>query len=770
MYVINLRELSRKNINLVGGKGANLGELLRKKFLVPSGFVISTIAYERYLSSNGIYITEDEKDNYLEIRKYIKEGTFPEDMLNEIKKAYEKLGENARVAVRTSPTAEDLLDTSFAGQQETYLNVQSFEDVLTRIKDCFASCFTYKSVRYRKDVGYGFSEIKAAVVVQEMIEAEVSGILFTANILDGDRKEMLVSASYGLGKSGVLDIISSDKYILNQTGKVNKKYIGKKDKKIVYGDKEVIEVDVEEEKRNECVLNEEQLNRLYRIGKRIEKICMNYVDIEWVLKDNKFYILQSRSMTSIKSNMFDDLTFQKNKKYLSKKQKKRLAVVLGHTPYVFYPLDFHLAQLVGNSRKGVLGDVGIEIGENFIIDNKGIVSLTTPKTKINTNIFKCLNGFKSFFYVKNNKVYGKKALDECKKEFYNIENKCAEDMTLRERAIIFVKLANLLEKIGSTRFKYFIIPMMISRKLNFHFRNKKNISEAYFEKTPYCMSKINYEIKKLIKSISEDEDNRDKKIDEFLEKYGCESDYSYYPFSSISWLESKEEFCDVLDLFYKRQDIYNKETNNQRGNTENFLNFCEYNVYQEEMKYLWERCNLLLRKNLKHISKTLNTDIKDLWFLFFYELLEVCNRGFLSEEDNKNINLRKFYREEAELKWKDLFELISDVDESNNILTGINASYGIKRGRACLVLEKEDLFKLKSGDIMICKHIPPEWIPIFSIASAVVSDTGGILSHSTSIAREYKIPLVLATGNATSRIHDGDEILVNGSRGIVSFC
>ena len=117
-----------------------------------------------------------------------------------------------------------------------------------------------------------------------------------------------------------------------------------------------------------------------------------------------------------------------------------------------------------------------------------------------------------------------------------------------------------------------------------------------------------------------------------------------------------------------------------------------------------------------------------------------------------------------------MFELISDVDESNNILTGINASYGIKRGRACLVLEKEDLFKLKSGDIMICKHIPPEWIPIFSIASAVVSDTGGILSHSTSIAREYKIPLVLATGNATSRIHDGDEILVNGSRGIVSFC
>ena len=257
MYVIDLKSLSRKNINLAGGKGSGLGELLKNNFLVPEGFVISTIAYEKYLVSNGIYITEDEEDDYLKICECIKNGKFPEDMLKEIKEAYYNLGKDIKVAVRSSPTAEDLSDSSFAGQQENYLNVQGFENVLIRIKDCFASCFTYKSVKYRKNNGYGFSEIKTAVIVQEMVEAEVSGVLFTENILEGNKREMLIEASYGLGKSIVSDTINKNKYILNEIGKVDRKYIGK---------------------NNQFVLNNEQLKRLYKIGKTIKRIWINNVD------------------------------------------------------------------------------------------------------------------------------------------------------------------------------------------------------------------------------------------------------------------------------------------------------------------------------------------------------------------------------------------------------------------------------------------------------------------------------------------------------------
>lgn len=745
MYVIDLKSLSRKNINLAGGKGSGLGELLKNNFLVPEGFVISTIAYEKYLVSNGIYITEDEEDDYLKICECIKNGKFPEDMLKEIKEAYYNLGKDIKVAVRSSPTAEDLSDSSFAGQQENYLNVQGFENVLIRIKDCFASCFTYKSVKYRKNNGYGFSEIKTAVIVQEMVEAEVSGVLFTENILEGNKREMLIEASYGLGKSIVSDTINKNKYILNEIGKVDRKYIGK---------------------NNQFVLNNEQLKRLYKIGKTIKRIWINNVDIEWALKDNKFYILHSRTIESFESNFFEKLSLPKNEDTLSKRQKKRLSFILGHTPYVFYPLDFQLTQTVEKTRRDILYDIGIELGESLIIDNRGIVSLTTPRRKVNKNIFNTMKRLKDFFDIKNNRIYGKKAFEECKREFYEIESKNTENMTLRECSNLFVSLANLLEKIGMVRFKYFIVPMIISKKFNFIFKRKEKNEIFDDREYPCCTSRINDEIQKLISHIPKNNDKEE--LNEFLEKYGCESEYTYYPFSSSCWMEGKEEFYSILDLFSKNKEwIHNKRYDTFIKDSP-YFNEC--NMYQEELKYLWEKCTFLLRSKLKYVAKVLNRNVKDLWFLFFNELLEVCNREALSEEDNKNIRLRMLYREEAEVRWNNLYNLASDESNDRNIVTGINANSGTKVGRACLVLEKGDFSKIKSGDIIICRHIPPEWIPLFSIASAVVSDTGGLVSHSVSIARKYNIPLVLATGNATSRIHDGDKIIVNGSKGIVSFC
>ena len=141
------------------------------------------------------------------------------EMLDEIQGCYAKMGESIRVAIRSSATAEDLTDASFAGQQETYLNVRGMEKVINRIKDCFASCFGYRAVAYRKENAVPQDTVRAAVVVQEMIEADTAGVMFTANVLNGKREETVINASYGLGEAVVSGMVTPDQYILNAEGK-----------------------------------------------------------------------------------------------------------------------------------------------------------------------------------------------------------------------------------------------------------------------------------------------------------------------------------------------------------------------------------------------------------------------------------------------------------------------------------------------------------------------------------------------------------------------
>ena len=218
LYVLFFDEVTKDSINLVGGKGANLGELVKAGFPVPNGYCISVDAYNSIVVEsdiqekiNKIIATvdwdkpSDIEESSLQIRELIMNIPIPDEIKKEIVCAYYQLSKveqpnGAAVAVRSSATAEDLPNASFAGQQETYLNIRGEHELLVHVKYCWASLWTARAMAYRHKQNYDHSKVYLSVVIQLMVEAEAAGVAFTANPLNGREDEILINSSYGLGE------------------------------------------------------------------------------------------------------------------------------------------------------------------------------------------------------------------------------------------------------------------------------------------------------------------------------------------------------------------------------------------------------------------------------------------------------------------------------------------------------------------------------------------------------------------------------------------
>ena len=281
-------------------------------------------------------------------------------MEKEIREKYAELGESARVAVRSSATAEDLPDASFAGQQETYLNVQGIEDVLIYICHCYASLWGDRAVSYRFNQGYNQSTVAIAVVIQEMVESEKAGVLFTLNPVTQNKDEMQINASYGLGESVVSGRVTADNYIVNKSGTVVEINIGSKETQIVYGDKNTKEEPVSEAKRTERALNDTEIAGLVKAGLKIEKHYGMPMDIEWAIRKNEIYILQARAITTLKNND-DKKLIQKyiQSKPLTKSTKENMAFLLEKMPFAYPVQDFDYMMAINDQKTRIFAEGGL---------------------------------------------------------------------------------------------------------------------------------------------------------------------------------------------------------------------------------------------------------------------------------------------------------------------------------------------------------------------------------------------------------------------------
>ncbi|HEY0670227.1 MAG TPA: phosphoenolpyruvate synthase [Sphingobacteriaceae bacterium] len=312
-YVLGFKEIDKSNLAIAGGKGANLGELSGiEEICVPDGFCISTEAFKRIIEEASsvncllerlslLKVEEHDRISELsgEIRRVIEGIVIPRDIIEEISHFLNELGEKNAYAVRSSATAEDLPAASFAGQQDTYLNILGKAEILKHISKCWASLYTERAVIYRLQNGFDHRKIGMSVVVQKMVFPRSAGILFTADPVTSNRKILSIDAGFGLGEALVSGLVNADNYKV-RNGKIIEKKISEKKLAIhALKDGGTEEQEIEPERRNKQSLTDEQILQLEHIGRKIENHFGCPQDIEWCLADNKIYIVQSRPITTL---------------------------------------------------------------------------------------------------------------------------------------------------------------------------------------------------------------------------------------------------------------------------------------------------------------------------------------------------------------------------------------------------------------------------------------------------------------------------------------
>lgn len=314
-YIKWFKELGKEDVATAGGKGANLGELTQAGIPVPPGFVILASAYfafldyhrlrvklHQLLSTHDVYDPRQLETLSNQSRQLILGSQIPKEIAGEIFAAYHKLGSRTAVAVRSSATAEDLPEASFAGQQESFLNVVGDANILLKVRECWASLFGARSIFYRQEKKFDHFKVGIAVPVQQMIQSEASGVMFTVDPISNDRDKIVIEAVWGLGDYIVQGVVSPDHFVVSKTsGKVISKTIAKQQVMETRSTHGVKEVKVPAKLQEKQKISDENVIKLAELGKKIHQHYFFPQDIEWAYANKKIYITQSRPVTTLRS-------------------------------------------------------------------------------------------------------------------------------------------------------------------------------------------------------------------------------------------------------------------------------------------------------------------------------------------------------------------------------------------------------------------------------------------------------------------------------------
>ena len=846
LYVLFFDEVTKDSIELVGGKGANLGELVKAGFPVPNGYCISVDAYKSIVGEsdiqekiNKIIATvdwdkpSDIEEKSLPIRELIMSRPIPDKIKKEIINAYYKLTQvgqpnGAAVAVRSSATAEDLPDASFAGQQETYLNILGEHELLVHVTCCWASLWTARAMAYRHKQNYDHSKVYLSIIIQRMVEAEAAGVAFTANPLNGRMDEMIINSSYGLGEVVVAGIVTPDNFVLNRkTLEIKTRRLGSKEKQLqINFTGKTQQIDVPNDKRKEFSLSDAQLRELGEVANRVEEHYRVPQDIEWAFAKGKIYLLQARPVTALGSEVNDDnLLIGK----LTKIQKFMLDDLIEHYPEAPTPLDH---AVVTTSYQAILNsadNLGIKISrakEIISLENDGRITLVPPKIKYSLRLLSV--PAKLFKATKISQAQWRKEYQQISQTINQWEETNMAAETDEQLAIYLQDVFHLAEKICCLRFYNFfeanLLPLVVISLVLKVFCSKKNrppLMDLMTTGLDYKTAIIDREINGLAVAANLEpqlyaiimgdgevkfENIKNQllhitggreflgKLEDFLKAYGYRTEKMYQPFTSKSWLESPDLLMVIIRAALQDPQLTERKHNELKRKKEHEIwvnNFESKLTGPFKRLFRWSynslRTNHIIREetlfNLEKIFTTgrkikdeLGNRLTDAGYLKAAEDIvyltkeEICHGIIAQIEKDKCqrlVSIRKKNFSLNQTLWvKTLLKLV-EYKKDVDALQGISGSPGFVEGPAQIIMSLHDFNKLKKGDILFCPYTDPTWTSLFGMAAAVVADTGGPLSHAAIVAREYGIPAVLGTKIGTSYINAGEIVVVDGSAGIV---
>jgi rifampicin phosphotransferase len=867
-YTAWFDEIDKDDIALVGGKGANLGELSRAGLSVPPGFVIITVAYNTFVESNEIggaivglasmprAADPAEFEEFAErIHALFSGGKVPEKMVEEIRVAYERLDEGgeAAVAVRSSATAEDLLGASFAGQQETYLNVRGAEALLEAVKNCWASLWTARAMAYRVRQGIDPDTVSLAVVVQRMVESEAAGVMFTANPSNGRRDQATISAAWGLGESVVSGSVTPDSIVVEkESGRVISRETANKEVMTVYTEGGTVERPVPEALHRQPVLDDEAAATLTRYGATIEHHYGSPQDIEWALAGGEFFIVQSRPITALPEPMADPPTdwsvpVPKGTYWrasIVEQMPDPLSPLFADLAYRSVPrsLDKLIEEFLGSSafREGDVAFPTVN-GYAYYYYSLGAFWRLLVKTPA---AFRLLTVSGEGSGVKRWREYSHPRYVRIIEGW---EAKPPADLPAKEL------LAGARELLDAGTEYYTsvqtIIPLAyMSEALFTAVYNRlvrregdppAQIFLLGFDSTPIRAEKSLYDLgtwsrehPDLARALAGTPSER---ILDLL--YAEETPAGV---DREAWHEWRSRFHSHLDRF--GHAVYNLDFVNPVPADDPAPLFDTLKFYllgegqnpherqrrtaarrEEATREVLERLgaprrNLFSRllkwaQGVAPVREDALADVGLAWPVMRRMLLELGRRLVEAGAVEKPADVFWLRREELEDtaesldagetqlaslaevveqrkmlwrgqrrvtppqllpkdSWIKVFESLMPAGSEEQIgdtIKGVAASGGQVTAPARVLSNPADFGQMRPGEVLVAGITTPAWTSLFAMASAVVTDIGGPLSHSSIVAREYGIPAVLGTGVATRRIRSGQSVQVDGDVGTVTL-
>lgn len=874
-YIRDLSDVGPGDVAVAGGKAVGLGGLLRAGLPVPPGFVLTTAAYSGFVDANNLAAGIQElaalppdaepqayEDASRRISALFTTGTMPAGIAAELGAAYGRLGNGTPVAVRSSATAEDLASASFAGQQETSLNVRGLVELATAVIGCWASLWTARAMSYRAREGVEPGQVRLAVVIQQMVEADAAGVMFTANPANGRREQTVISAAWGLGESVVSGTVTTDDVVVDAgTGSVLSRRTADKDVMTVYAENGTREQPVAAARRREPVLDDREAAELAGHGRRAAAHFGAPQDIEWARAGGRFFILQSRPITALPEPTADTPEAwpvpYPNGLYFR-------ASIVEQLPDPLSPLFADLVD--GSVARSLQALMAEALGKNAI--REGDVGLPT------------VNGYAYYYYRSSGmwRMMGKLltavgALARGKahmgiagwREFSHPRYEQAiKDWQVKPPPELtgegLLAGAQALLDAGTVYYTAVqsIIPLATSSELAFRTFYDKLVRRAGdppaqtfllgYDSEPIRAEKSLWDLAAWARS--------DPGLASVLlerptaELAECQRIGS--PPAGVDdalWQEWRFAFREHLDLYghavynldfatpvatddpstllatvkfylrgqgtdpHERQRLLTRRREELTEQVAARLGPRRRAAFLRLLRWAQDTAPVredaladvglawpLLRQMLLELGRRLVAsgviaEPADVFWLRFQEVRTAVEFGLAAPGAHAAITgadrpVRAAAVEERRMLWRGQARAAApqmlperpwmekafgsmmpaaSQRQHGDVIKGVGASSGRVTAPARVLSGPRDFGRMEPGDVLVARITTPAWTPLFAMASAIVTDVGGPLSHSSIVAREYGIPAVLGTGAATQRLATGRQVTVDGDAGTVTI-
>lgn len=828
-------KLDKNVVKIAGGKGASLGEMTRKGLPVPPGFVILAKAFDDFLAATDLNVEIDAlvhqvttaemhtvEEASAKIKALVLGAKMPTKLAKDILEAYDQL--NAKfVAVRSSATAEDSAAAAWAGQLESYLNTTK-KNLLINVQKCWASLFTPRAIFYRFEKNLHAKPISVAVVVQKMVASEASGVAFSVHPVTEDYNQLIIEASYGLGEAIVSGSVTPDSYVIE---KKSRRIIDKNvatQTKGLYRDSKGGNVwrKIPLAKGSKQVLTDKEILALTQIILAVEKHYGFPCDIEWAKEKGKFYVLQSRPITTLKKQL-------NNKNQALKKRKTKQRTKLEWSKIV-------------------------ERQETVLIIDYLVRGLTKKNTK---KVLGLNSGFENYLYFKNEIFWQEDELNKIRKylkqvieqESYSYLKKLVNKwinigQDLKNRALF---LAQKKEKGMShtTLLKYFrdfsklnwrlstalLLPIALEKELTASLEkilNEKKIDDKkrqeYFTALtmPAKENTSSEEINDFYRlaSLTQKEVKRKKKkwnsrnLLAILETSALKKTITTY-LNNYAWIGARwyrgpgwkvKDLAKRLSSLkpnenyaQKAREIVNFRKSLQRKSEDmitklkltakekELINVIKEFVYLRTYRTdIFNQAGFIVRPLLRQIAKLIGITYEQLIFLTASEISYLlAKKEKVSASKKKQIREREnnfaALLENGEVNifagQKNLANLcerlnlpVTEKAAATEIFRGFSAYPGKVSGRVKIIKDlQKEASHFKKGDVLVTAMTTPDFMVILDLAAAIITDEGGILCHAAIVSRELQKPCVIGTKNATALLVDGMKVKVDANLGKVEI-